>query len=117
MASELIKNEFWVKKMAVRFNAMNAKKDGVASKGDLEILIGRIINIGKLNDAQTERIWKLLADELLPLFGGATFKLTSAEFNGTAAKSSDGIVLLFAFMRNALLLSLSRRKLPSPFGR
>eukprot|EP00731_Ephydatia_muelleri_P035101 Em0097g6a len=75
--------------MTVRFNAMNSKKDGVVSKVDLEILIERIIKFGKLNDAQAERIRKLLA-KLLPLFGGETFKLTREEFYETAAASAGG---------------------------
>ena len=115
MASELTKNEFWVKKMAVRFHALNSKRDGVLSKADFETLIESIIKFGKLNDAQAERIWKLLA-ELLTLFGDTNFKLTLGDFNEATAKNSQGI-LLFVIIRNTLLLSLSCRKLPSPVGR
>eukprot|EP00731_Ephydatia_muelleri_P001082 Em0001g1082a len=75
--------------MTVRFHAMNSKKDGVLTKADFDILIERIIKIGKLNDAQAERSRKLLA-KLLPLFGGETFKLTQEGFNDAAAKSSEG---------------------------
>ena len=104
MASDLKKNEFWVKKMTVRFNAMNSKKDGVVSKVDLEILIERIIKFGKLNDAQAERIRKLLA-KLLPLFGGETFKLTREEFYETAAASAGGIYIFpVSFVTHCLCL-------------
>ena len=89
-SSDLKKNEFWVKKMTVRFHAMNSKKDGVVSKADFEILIERIIKIGKLSDAQAERSRMLLA-KLLPLFGGETLKQTLEEFYDTAAKGSEGI--------------------------
>ena len=93
MASDLTKNEFWLKKMTVRFHAMNSKKDGMLSKADFDLLIERIIKFGKLNDAQAERCRKLLA-KLLPLFGGDTFKLTQEGFNDAAAKSSEGIYIL-----------------------
>eukprot|EP00731_Ephydatia_muelleri_P035098 Em0097g3a len=59
------------------------------SKADFEILIERIIKIGKLSDAQAERSRMLLA-KLLPLFGGETLKQTLEEFYDTAAKGSEG---------------------------
>ena len=103
--------------MTVRFHAMNSKKDGVVSKADFEILIERIIKIGKLNDAQAERSRMLLA-KLLPLFGGETLKQTLEQFYDTAAKGLRRYLYLARVIRNTLpLMFLSCRQLSIPFGR
>ena len=116
MASDLTKNEFWLKKMTARFHAMNSKKDGVLTKADFDILIENIIKFGKLNDAQAERCRKQMAT-LLPLFGDETFKITQEGFNDAAAKSSEGIYILSApFVTHCLCLVLYRQLL-SPFGK
>ncbi|KAL5510689.1 hypothetical protein EMCRGX_G006281 [Ephydatia muelleri] len=99
MASDLTKNEFWLKKMTARFHAMNSKKDGVLTKADFDILIENIIKFGKLNDAQAERCRKQMAT-LLPLFGDETFKITQEGFNDAAAKSSEGNYLVLLGNQN-----------------
>eukprot|EP00731_Ephydatia_muelleri_P032643 Em0024g187a len=106
MASDLTKNEFWLKKMTARFHAMNSKKDGVLTKADFDILIENIIKFGKLNDAQAERCRKQMAT-LLPLFGDETFKITQEGFNDAAAKSSEGNYLVLWEIKILILLTLT----------
>ena len=96
MASDLAKNEFWVKKMTTRFHAMDLNKDEVLSKADFDIFTERTIQVGKLNEAQAERNWKL-HNEILSVFGGENLKITLADFIEAQTKYSTGTVRVIQF--------------------
>ena len=85
MASDLTKNEFWLKKMTARFHALDLNKDGVLTKADFDIFTERTIQIGKLSEAQAERNWKL-HNEILSAYGDENLKLTLAGFFEATAK-------------------------------
>ena len=108
MASELTKNEFWVKKMTVRFHAMDLNKDGVLTKADFDIFTERNTKIGKLNDAQAERNWKLHA-EIMSDFGIGS-ELTLAEFIEALVTYATGIMSKLQLVSSAsciyMLMSL-----------
>ena len=109
MASDLAKNEFWLKKMTARFHAMDLNKDEVLSKADFDIFTERIIQIGKLNEAQAERNWKLHS-EIVSVFGGENLKLTLADFIEAQTKYSTGTVRVmysFSIIHNILRMSSS----------
>ena len=96
MASDLANNEFWVKKMTARFHALDLNKDGVLSKADFDIFTERIIQIGKLSEAQAERTWKL-HNEIVSVFGGENLKLTLTEAIESQTKFSTGTVGVIQF--------------------
>ena len=101
MASDLTKNEFWVKKMTTRFHALDLNKDGVLTKADFDIFTERTIQIGKLSEAQAERNWKL-HNEILSAYGDENLKLTLAGFIEATAKYAEGTVNFYSCRHSQL---------------
>lgn len=84
-----MKNKFWQDKMKHQFSCLDTDKNGVLSPDDFERLADRLIECGKLNETQGERVRKnILA--FWPGISNGKETVTEADFIIGLSSALDG---------------------------